>query len=730
MKKPKDSESSIGSEQSKALKQAIRNKNKKIFQKRNELKIVIDTKDVTPQILKPLSTYNPLRSDRLSQSYVDTRRSLATADGLFSTLASAAVLQSHMQTLAVSYSMASSATPSFVASNIIKTHDEFTTSNMLEDDDIMCRDSAENIDDTKDKVTPVVEKFTMPTRITITLTETPVVYLLEMPSISAEIGTEEGEQVEKDNEYYDYLTIGKGRNRKTTNAEIQTIDSLLKTRYTYAENYKKRNNHAFASAWDMLDTYENKVTTTTNLLKQKTSMATLLDPNDPKHDKLLEEMKHQIDSLVKNTEFQNAVTIMERMLANNVFNLEQKRFRGLIEQDPFRPDIAFRYRLELLWTFKNATTEGHPVTSMHWNPSNKDILAVGYGKFLYADSNNGFVYCWNIKNPTQPEREFYPNKAVTAVRFSTFNPNLLAVGLYDGMVHLLDIANRNVVIVSSTSPSWSPSHEPVWQCCWLAPDDYHPEIEHLVCVTEDGRVSRLVHAKTNELIPAPLMRILPIEGKLKGVYQPRHCPVTDVPISKCSAALVLTKHSVDRDLYYVGTDEGTIHRCSRNYLNQHIDMFLAHNGPVYGCEFSPFWERLFLTCGADWCTTIWAENITQPLITLSKSMETVEDAAWCPANSTIIANISGNDIFLWDIQRRTYLPASCHKSPTNCRNTLIKFTDSGRNLVVADIEGNVHIFTLEDMPFPPFYQAEMLMQVIKKSLITRTDLITQLESFR
>lgn len=68
--------------------------------------------------------------------------------------------------------------------------------------------------------------------------------------------------------------------------------------------------------------------------------------------------ERQLQKLNKNPRFQEAVCVIERLLANNCFNEQQKRFRGLSDPDIFREDIEYQYRLNLLWTFANSSTKG------------------------------------------------------------------------------------------------------------------------------------------------------------------------------------------------------------------------------------------------------------------------------------------------------------------------------------------------------------------------------------
>lgn len=306
--------------------------------------------------------------------------------------------------------------------------------------------------------------------------------------------------MEVDNEHYDYLTIGKGRNRKTTDAEIQTYVNLLKTRSTVARRPKRNNDYAFASMWDMYDTYdqENQETATMSVPEE----LTIFEDSE-----LLDDSEDQMKKLVQNPNFQHCVLVMERVLANNVYNQQQKRFRGIIAQDPFRPNIEFKYDLDLLWTFKSLSTKGHPVTTMQWHPINNDILAVGYGIFFYTEKKPGTVYCWNVKNPSQPEREFHFKIPVTSLSFSPFEPNLLAVGLYDGTVAILDICRKNVEMLMVTTPSTTSSYQPIWAIEWFLPDDYNINDNHVITVCEDGKVSGFIATKTNDLIQVTIIII-------------------------------------------------------------------------------------------------------------------------------------------------------------------------------------------------------------------------------
>lgn len=119
------------------------------------------------------------------------------------------------------------------------------------------------------------------------------------------------------------------------------------------------------------------------------------------------------------------------------------------------------------------------MAAIAWCPENSDILAVGYGKFYFTDRNSGMVLLWNIKNPVQPEREYAFDSAVTSLGFAKLNPNLLAIGFYDGVVRVLDVSSREIRVIGQSSVTDSPCIEPVWKVVWYMGDDYYKEAEQV-----------------------------------------------------------------------------------------------------------------------------------------------------------------------------------------------------------------------------------------------------------
>lgn len=54
------------------------------------------------------------------------------------------------------------------------------------------------------------------------------------------------------------------------------------------------------------------------------------------------------------------------------------------------------------------------------------------------------------------------------------------------------------------------------------------------------------------------------------------------------------------ELPQVGTEEGTVHKCSKAYSSQYLSTYTAHSLAVYSVKWNPIHHRIFLSAGADW----------------------------------------------------------------------------------------------------------------------------------
>ncbi|XP_015121940.1 WD repeat-containing protein 78 [Diachasma alloeum] len=548
--------------------------------------------------------------------------------------------------------------------------------------------------------------------VTILLKETETMIIFEMPQLTADLDTPEGQQVKEENERYEMITAEGGPKRKLADAETQTRRIHLKSRSTHLGRKRRMNQGTFVNNWVIHDTYvelEGAVrveeTPDRNKLPKLSLTPTTPSPED------------QLAEISKKSSFKDALQIMERIIASNLFIIPQKRFKGLLKSDPCSPDLKFTYCLDLLWVHSCSETTNRSVTAFRWNYTNSNILAVGYGS--RKSTCDGVLLIWCMKNPSQPDRIYRFESAISDLDWSRSKPNQLAVGFYDGRLRVIDVSSRTLAVLRDSKTDKLRLFSPQWQVQWWQGDEHMDYEEQIYTSTQDGRI--LCYPTHEDFTSTQMMRIPRIEAQISGVPRKDFCEKVDISIRRNPGAVLLRRHPERLDSYFVGSDEGCLHNCSTNYLDHHVDSFLAHDGPIYAFEFSPFSSKLFLTCGADWTSRIWAEGITEPLITLSTRMSCVRAAAWSPKNSTILATCADNEISIWDIKRRTYKPCSWTLAPGG-RLCALEFTRSGDQLVAADISGGVFVYQLEGMPFPPFNQVELLVNSIRKELITKAEL--------
>lgn len=110
-------------------------------------------------------------------------------------------------------------------------------------------------------VDPVLQ--TRPEKMTVILRETETFFILEMPQLTADLDTPEGQAVKEANERYEYITKGEGRNRRLAEAETQTTRIYTKSRSTYLGRKKRMNRGTFVNNWVMYDTYSSAGTVDT-----------------------------------------------------------------------------------------------------------------------------------------------------------------------------------------------------------------------------------------------------------------------------------------------------------------------------------------------------------------------------------------------------------------------------------------------------------------------------------
>ena len=308
--------------------------------------------------------------------------------------------------------------------------------------------------------------------------------------------------------------------------------------------------------------------------------------------------------------------------------------------------------LERLWSFSCKMTRGRTISGMVWNPEDTDLLAVSYGQFEFTSQRDGLVLFWSLKNPQFPERVLTATAGVTALDFSSKNPNLLAVGLYDGTVAIYDLRNEGNDPVLKSAQGEGKHMDPVWQVQWVTQGSGDgSEEEVLVSISTDGSVTQW--SITKSLTYQTLM-------VLKRGADPRARKgkaVDDGGIMSRQASgfcfdFPKLVQGGDGGMYIAGTEDGAVHKCSCTYNEQYVQSYYGHTGPVYCVRFSPFLDDAFLSCSADWSVKLWSQNSSSAMNTFNstENQDVVHDVVWSPTSSTVFGAVTADGrIEIWDI---------------------------------------------------------------------------------
>ncbi|GMF18650.1 unnamed protein product [Phytophthora lilii] len=313
-----------------------------------------------------------------------------------------------------------------------------------------------------------------------------------------------------------------------------------------------------------------------------------------------------------------------------------------------------------------------------------------------SDKNDGLVLFWSLTNPEYPERIYHLPVGVTSIDFSTAHPYLLAVGFADGVVSIYDTRKddstaggpinstptssaaspateaedtmaKYVPVPIATSSGMSGKHlDAVWQVRWVARGGG----ESVVSVSGDGRVVEWSLKKG--LSYSDLMTLKRSPNPLLGGAGTAAAGtngvggVGDGVISRQASGRCLAFASRgDPSVYFVGTEDGLVHKCSVSYNEQYLQTYIGHTGPVYQLLVSPFCNDLFLSCSGDWSLKLWHQAdprgdaaLTFHSVDLAQA---VLGASWSPSDAAVFAAVAEDGrIELWDLVQSTLDPIVRH----------------------------------------------------------------------
>ncbi|XP_027958172.1 WD repeat-containing protein 78 [Eumetopias jubatus] len=605
----------------------------------------------------------------------------------------------------------------------------------------------------------IVTKEDLQKTIEITLTESETLRFFNLPTVMVSVESEEAEKVIRRNKNYETLCRNRLGNDLYVERMMQTINGAPKNKEVQCDKIVKEDKGVMSSTWDLYDSFnamelsclpakqsmlesssktivpskdqEQRVPGST--IDKNSEASSLMDIENVILTKIYDDEEDHSESIMKSDKFRQDLFFMERVLMENLFQpklaayrqlpilkepeleepedflegekLEQETEEEVKKEEEEEREIGTEQstipaNLERLWSFSCDLTKGLNVSSLAWNKTNPDLLAVGYGHFGFKEQKRGLACCWSIKNPMWPERIYQSPYGVTAVDFSIGAPNLLAVGYHNGTIAIYNVQSDSNVPVLDSSESPQKHLAPVWQLQWIEQDrgttgDDKREI--LVSVSADGRISKWVIRKGLDCHDLMRLRRTTASSSKKGGEKEKK---GEALISRQAPGMCFAFHPKDTNIYLAGTEEGHIHKCSCSYNEQYLDTYRGHKGPVYKIAWNPFCHDVFLSCSADWGVIIWQQENTTPFLSFYPTTYVVYDVAWSPKSSYIFAAANESRVEIWDLHVSTLDPLIVNVANPGIKFTTVLFAKQTDCLLVGDSDGQVAVYELRNMPSP------------------------------
>jgi len=378
--------------------------------------------------------------------------------------------------------------------------------------------------------------------------------------------------------------------------------------------------------------------------------------------------------------------ILERMVNQNAEDEIFQDFKYWEDaSDAFREGEG---SLLPLWRFSTERAKRKQVTALEWNPKYPDLFAVGYGSYDFMRQGAGMICCYSLKNTSHPEFVFHPESGVMCLAFHPQHPSLLAVGCYDGTVHVYDVKKHTNRPLYSSSINTGKHTDPVWQVSWQE-EDLAKEL-NFFSVSSDGRVANWLMSK-NELKMEPVMQLklvaAPSKDGAKAADGGGGGGDVGGALSGLAGGCCFDFNRVHDHLFVVGTEEGNIHKCSKAYSGQYLETYTPHHMAVYRLSWNPFHPRVFLSCSADWTVRLWDRDLNVPIMSFDLG-NAVGDVAWSQYSSTVFAAVTADGkVHVYDLNENKHEPLCEQKVVKRAKLTHVQFNAASPIIVVGDDRG-------------------------------------------
>ena len=425
-------------------------------------------------------------------------------------------------------------------------------------------------------------------QIKVVLSETETFFMLDIPSSCVADDDEKLKKVMADNAEYTAFVKQKAGQDKYSDRAMQTLNTASKNKDAQATPAPTASIGVEATNYEIHDAIE-ALKAGEDMQEDDMKGSSNKSSGDTKGLAWLTG-KAQAGDLTKgifdSDKFKHALMAAERIVIQNLYHEKQRAYR---EPGPADPESKGRgAKLEELFTFSCPLTKDRTVTCMSWNKLNPDLLAVGYGEFEFSKQTDGMVLFWSLKNPEFPQKVYHMECSVTSVAFANKSPNLLAVGLYDGTVGVYDVRKPEDKRVLESSFTSGKHSDAVWEVVWV--DKGTERAEALVSVSSDGRVTQWTMSKGLENSDLIKLKRVASHKKPPAAGTGGGAPSSSAKeafISRMASGMCAAFHPTDPSFYIVGTEEGSVHKCSVSY-NEQVRFLRSHVYPHMGQHIGPY----------------------------------------------------------------------------------------------------------------------------------------------
>ncbi|XP_034947579.1 dynein intermediate chain 2, ciliary [Chelonus insularis] len=408
-------------------------------------------------------------------------------------------------------------------------------------------------------------------------------------------------------------------------------------------------------------------------------------PQQKKGEDMTVKKKTLIESVAVNQRMLQAAKTLDRMVNQNIFNEILQDYRYWNDpSDEFKDGEG---SLLPLWKFQYEKTKKHDVTDLCFNARYYDLFAVSFGSFSFdSPVSNGTVCLFSLKNPSYPEWTCITESPVMCLDFNTQHPHLLVIGIMDGTVAVYN------VMLPPTTPQYRSNevHQKhggiVWEVRW-APDTDEGNLA-FYSVSIDGKINHWI-LNQNELGLVTIMTLYLDRPPIPGPDG------TLITLQGCGTCIAF--HPTEKDVFLVGTEEGTIYKCNTAFSSIYMQTYNeAHNMPVYRIVFNKFNSSIFASCSGDWRIKIWEDNRLEPLFMFDLGVP-IGDIQWAPYSSTVLASVSNDGkVTVFDLNVNKYRPICSQPVVSKRRSKLTRlaFNSVLPFIIVGDDKGTVNSLKL------------------------------------